>query len=79
MEWNAPCNTLRTALQNASKGRYIHPQQNRVVSLREAARLHSIPDDFVFYGLPTQVARQIGNSVPPALGYAVAKAIKTLF
>jgi len=73
MEWDKPCNTLRTALQNASKGRYIHPEQNRVISLREAARLHSIPDRWSFAGLPTQIARQIGNSVPPGLGRAVAR------
>ena len=75
LRWDRPSNTLRTALQNASKGRYIHPEQNRVISLREAARLHSIPDSWVFEGLPTQIARQIGNSVPPALGRAVARAI----
>lgn len=75
MNWDAPSNTLRTALQNASKGRYIHPEQHRVISLREAARLHSIPDSWTFSGLPTQVARQIGNSVPPALGRAVARCV----
>jgi DNA (cytosine-5)-methyltransferase 1 len=75
MEWDKPCNTLRTALQNASKGRYIHPEQHRVISLREAARLHSIPDDWTFAGLPTQIARQIGNSVPPTLGRAVARMV----
>lgn len=74
MQWDSPSNTLRTALQNPSKGRYIHPEQHRVISLREAARLHSIPDDWRFVGLPTQVARQIGNSVPPQLGRAVALA-----
>ena len=75
MDWDSPCNTLRTALQNASKGRYIHPEQHRVISLREAARLHSIPDWWTFAGLPTHIARQIGNSVPPALGRAVARSV----
>lgn len=75
MEWDKPCNTLRTALQNASKGRYIHPEQHRVISLREAARLHSIPDSWTFEGLPTQIARQIGNSVPPVLGRAIARTV----
>ena len=50
MEWDKPSNTLRTALQNASKGRYIHPELHRVISLREAARLHSIPDGWQFVG-----------------------------
>ena len=75
MEWDKPSNTIRTALLNPSKGRYIHPEQHRVISLREAARLHTIPDGWSFVGLPTQIARQIGNSVPPAMGRAVAKAI----
>ena len=78
MFWDRPSNTLRTCLQNPSKGRYIHPEQNRVVSLREAARLQSIHDGWSFVGLPTQVARQIGNSVPPALGRAVARGVRRL-
>jgi DNA (cytosine-5)-methyltransferase 1 len=79
MSWHAPCNTLRTALLNPSKGRYIHPEQNRVLSLREACRLHSIEDSWYFEGKPTHIARQIGNSVPPLLGRAVAQAIWELF
>jgi DNA (cytosine-5)-methyltransferase 1 len=78
MLWDEPCNTLRTALLNASKGRYIHPEQNRVISLREAARLQSIPDHWQFVGTPYQVARQIGNGVPPTLGRVVAKAVRRL-
>lgn len=75
MLWDEPANTLRTCLQNPSKGRYLHPRQNRVISLREAARLHSISDDFQFSGKPTHVARQIGNGVPPSLGKAIADSV----
>jgi DNA (cytosine-5)-methyltransferase 1 len=75
LEWDEPSNTLRTCLLNPSKGRYIHPEQNRVMSLREAARLHSIPDFWEFFGKPTQIARQIGNSVPPLMGRAVARKV----
>lgn len=78
MFWDEPSNTLRTALLNASKGRYIHPDQHRVITLREAARLHSIPDSWAFAGTPYQVARQIGNGVPPLLGRVVAKAVRKL-
>jgi len=77
MSWNRPSNTLRTCLNNPSKGRYIHPSQNRVISLREAARLHSIPDGWTFCGKPVHIARQIGNSVPPGLGRAIARAVST--
>lgn len=75
MEWDQPSNTLRTALQNPSKGRYIHPEQHRVISLREAARLQAIPDSWQFDGLPYPIARQIGNSVPPTMGRAVARGV----
>lgn len=78
LSWDEPSNTLRTCLQNASKGRYIHPEANRVISLREAARLHSVDDSWYFEGFPTQVARQIGNSVPVNLGRAVARAVRHL-
>ena len=78
LRWDEPANTLRTCLLNPSKGRYIHPCQDRVISLREAARLHSIPDSWTFRGTPYQVARQIGNSVPPLLGRAVARQAKAL-
>lgn len=79
LHWDKPSNVLRTTFQNASKGRHLHPSQNRVISLREAARLHSIPDSWTFYGSPAQIARQIGNSVPPNLGYAVASCVRELF
>jgi len=75
LRWDEPSNTVRTCCNNASKGRYIHPDQNRVISLREAARLQSIPDEFQFLGYPVDVARQIGNGVPPALGCAVAAGV----
>lgn len=71
--WNQPSNTIRTTCINPSKGRYIHPVEDRVITLREAARLQSIPDDYQLRGTPYQVARQIGNSVPPKLGYAIAQ------
>ncbi|MDG3006623.1 DNA cytosine methyltransferase [Paludisphaera mucosa] len=76
MHWDEPSNTLRTALLNASKGRYIHPEQDRVMTLREAARLQTIPDDWTFVGTPYQVARQIGNGVPPKLGRIVARSVR---
>lgn len=75
MIWNRPANTIRTCVLHPSKGRYLHPSQDRTISLREAARLQSIDDSWFFEGTPYQVARQIGNSVPVALGRAVARGI----
>ena len=73
LQWDQPSQTLRTTLQNPSKGRYIHPDQDRVISLREAARLQGIDDAWTFEGAPCAVARQIGNSVPMGLGKSVAQ------
>jgi DNA (cytosine-5)-methyltransferase 1 len=57
-------------------GAYIHPIENRAFTVREAARLQSFADDFVFYGSMTEQFVQIGNAVPPLMASAVAKAIK---
>ena len=55
---------------------YIHPKQNRTISVREAARLQSFPDYFVFAGSRSSQFKQIGNAVPPLLAMAVAKKVK---
>ena len=51
---------------------YIHPQQDRTLSVREAARIQTFPDRFRFAGHPTSRFRQIGNAVPPMLASAIA-------
>jgi len=70
-----PANTLRCTFQNPSKGRYLHPTENRTLSLREGARLQGVPDDWVFVGKPYPVARQIGNGVPIPLATAVMRSV----
>jgi DNA (cytosine-5)-methyltransferase 1 len=75
--WNRPAFTIRTEFYKPEKGRYLHPSEDRPITIREAARCMSFPDDFLF---PldqkwTAVARQIGNAVPPLLARAIADAL----
>ncbi len=73
--WDRPSVTIRTEFFKPEKGRYLHPDQHRPITHREAARLQSFPDDFIFKGNKSEIARQIGNAVPPLLGRAVAQSV----
>lgn len=55
---------------------YIHPRQNRTLTIREAARLQTFPDNIRFAGPPSAAFRQIGNAVPPLLGEHVGRALR---
>ena len=76
--WERPSVTIRTEFYKPEKGRYLHPERHRPITHREAARLQSFPDDFVFTGSKVEIARQIGNAVPPLLGKAVAGSVYAL-
>ena len=74
--WDRPSVTIRTEFFKPEKGRYLHPEKNRPITHREATRLMGFPDDFIFLGSKTEIARQIGNAVPPPLAGAIARSIK---
>ncbi len=76
--WDRPAFTIRTEFFKPEKGRYLHPDQHRPITHREAARLQSFPDDFVFTGSKIEIARQIGNAVPVLLASAVARSVLSL-
>jgi len=57
---------------------WIHPDFDRWITVREAARLQSFHDGFVFHGSERQQLKQVGNAVPPLMGLAVAKAAEGL-
>ena len=75
LEPDKVCKTI-TAHMKFDCNMYIHPYQARGLTPREAARVQSYPDDYFFRGAYTKTYMQIGNSVPPLLGRAVAKIIK---
>lgn len=75
LEPDKVCKTI-TAHMKFDCNMYIHPSQARGLTPREAARVQSYPDDYFFRGSYTKTYMQIGNSVPPLLGRAIAKVVK---
>jgi len=75
--WDRPSLTVRTEFYKPEKGRYLHPSENRPITVREAARLMSFPDDFIFPEdqSMTNIGRQVGNAVPPLLAQRIAEAL----
>lgn len=76
--WDRPSVTIRTEFFKPEKGRYLHPDQHRPITHREAARLMGFPDDFEFVGSKIDIAKQIGNAVPPPFAGAIAKTVRDL-
>ncbi|HET1965101.1 TPA: DNA cytosine methyltransferase, partial [Streptococcus pneumoniae] len=70
LDINKPSITITGGCMSYSKGRFGHPTQNRALSAREAARLQSFDDDYIFVGNRGQLAKQIGNAVPVKLAQA---------
>ena len=71
MSWDRPASGLTTRCISYSNGRFGHPEQDRAISVREAACLQTFPMDFQFAGSLSSMARQIGNAVPVRLAKAV--------
>ncbi len=76
--WDRPAVTMRTEFFKPEKGRYLHPEQHRPITHREAARFQSFPDSFRFTGSKIEIAKQIGNAVPPLLAARVADIVRLL-
>lgn len=72
---NMPAYTISTFFPRPGNGCNMHYEQDRTISHREAARIQTFPDSFVFKGSMSSVATQIGNAVPPLLAYQIASSL----
>ena len=77
--WGRPCTTITSHFGMPSSSRCIHPKAARALTTREAARIQSFPDDYVFVGPRASRNLQIGNAVPPLLAAALASAVAEHF
>ncbi|WP_235851648.1 DNA cytosine methyltransferase [Heyndrickxia camelliae] len=73
LEWDKPSVTI----VNPRKAMLLHPEENRILSIRECCRLFSLPDHFVFKGRLSAMQEAIANGVPIKMGTALAKQIKS--
>ncbi len=73
-----PAPTMTTACINPSKGRFVHPTLHHGITVRQAARIQTFPDDFVFHGGLMAAGQQVGNAVPVNLGTALIRHVAAL-
>lgn len=75
MWWDRPASGLTTRCLSYSNGRFGHPEQDRAISLREAALIQTFPPSFRFSGSLTSRGRQVGNAVPPLMAKRIAQSL----
>lgn len=75
MAWDEVAPTITARFDSFTRGKFGHPDQPRSISLREGAILQTFPVDFIFTGNKVDIARQIGNAVPPVLAECIGKSI----
>ncbi len=75
MAWDEVAPTLTSGCTDATRGRFVHPRDDRSITLREAARLQTFPDEYRFSGCSQAIARQIGNAVPVAFMQTLGQAM----
>lgn len=75
LDWFSQARTVTAGFDSFTRGEYGHPFEHRSITAREAARLQGFPDWFEFVGNKADIRRQIGNAVPPPLGFAIARSL----
>ena len=76
VKWDEPCSTISTNFGMISGSRNVHPSSTRAFSVREAARIQSFSDNFIFLGNWSAIRKAIGNAVPPLFAYYLANAVR---
>ncbi|MFC1399909.1 MULTISPECIES: DNA cytosine methyltransferase [Streptacidiphilus] len=76
MTWEGIPRSVVTRFRDPKTGEYTHPEQNRTISIREAARLQGFPDRFRFEGTRSSQYEQVGNAVPVPLAHAIATEVR---
>ena len=75
MSWDDVAPTITARFDSFTRGKFGHPTQDRTISLREGALLQTFPVDFQFIGNKVDIARQIGNAVPPLMAKHIGASI----
>lgn len=75
MSWDDVAPTITARFDSFTRGQFGHPDQPRTISLREGALLQTFPKDFLFTGSKVDIARQIGNAVPPVLAKQIGRCL----
>lgn len=79
LDWNKPSGTIVAGIKKITCGRYFHPECNRLLTVREAARLQSFPDDYLVKGGMIEQYTIIGNAVPPRFSEVIGTALSNVY
>lgn len=79
LDWDKPSGTIVAGIKKITGGRFFHPENDRLLTVREAARLQSFPDDYKFLGSMTEQYTIVGNAVPPKFSKFIGKVLIEIF
>lgn len=79
LDWDKPSGTIVAGIKKITCGRYFHPECNRLLTVREAARIQSFPDDYIVKGGMIEQYTIIGNAVPPRFSEVIGKIFTQIY